>query len=138
MDNSTIVLIGILILGYLLTLKQNSKKREEKLKLINRVRNLKAEENEMLATPKTDTKETPQNLNPEGVTDGEEKPDLDEIEDKKPFTKREVTQDMIEVVQTLAPNLDVEQIRASLQKTGSIEKTVTYYLAGEEFPSADE
>ncbi|EDO14565.1 hypothetical protein Kpol_361p2 [Vanderwaltozyma polyspora DSM 70294] len=48
--------------------------------------------------------------------------------------KRRVTDDMIEVVQSLAPSLHVEQIRYSLTQTGSVEETVEKFLRGEEFP----
>ncbi|KAK5780203.1 Cue4p PWA37_001406 [Arxiozyma heterogenica] len=48
--------------------------------------------------------------------------------------KREVTVDMIEIVQTLAPTLDVKQIEYSLRNTGSIEATVDDFLTGKEFP----
>lgn len=48
--------------------------------------------------------------------------------------RRAVTPDMIEVVQSLAPHLHEEQIRYSLQQTGSVEETVERYLRGDEFP----
>lgn len=48
--------------------------------------------------------------------------------------RRAVTPDMIEVVHSLAPNLDEEQIRYSLQQTGSVEETVERFLRGDEFP----
>lgn len=48
--------------------------------------------------------------------------------------KRRVTDDMIEVVQSLAPSLQVEQIRYSLEETGSVEDTVESFLRGDEFP----
>jgi coupling of ubiquitin conjugation to ER degradation protein 1 len=43
--------------------------------------------------------------------------------------RRPVTQSMIEVVQTLAPDLTVEQIRYDLQRTGNVETTVDRYLS---------
>ncbi|CCH59149.1 hypothetical protein TBLA_0B03070 [Henningerozyma blattae CBS 6284] len=51
---------------------------------------------------------------------------------KKKVFKRKVTQDMIEVVQTLAPSLSVAQIRYSLKQTGSVETTVEDFLSGKE------
>ena len=41
---------------------------------------------------------------------------------------------MIEVVQSLAPHLHEEQIRYSLQQTGSVEETVERFLRGDDFP----
>lgn len=48
--------------------------------------------------------------------------------------RRNVTPDMIEVVQSLAPHLHVEQIRYSLEQTGSVEETVEHFLRGDSFP----
>lgn len=48
--------------------------------------------------------------------------------------RRRVTDDMIEVVQSLAPYLHREQIRYSLEQTGSVEATVEIFLRGEELP----
>ncbi|QLL34708.1 hypothetical protein HG536_0H00830 [Torulaspora globosa] len=48
--------------------------------------------------------------------------------------RRAVTPDMIEVVQSLAPHLHVEQIRYSLEQTGSVEETVERFLRGDDFP----
>lgn len=48
--------------------------------------------------------------------------------------RRNVTPDMIEVVQSLAPHLHVEQIRYSLEQTGSVEDTVERFLRGDSFP----
>ena len=44
-----------------------------------------------------------------------------------------VTTQMVETVQNLAPNLHPEQIRYSLENTGSVEETVERYLRGDEF-----
>ncbi|KOG97592.1 Cue1p [Saccharomyces eubayanus] len=44
-----------------------------------------------------------------------------------------VTTQMVETVQNLAPNLHPEQIRYSLENTGSVEETVEKYLHGDEF-----
>lgn len=48
--------------------------------------------------------------------------------------RRAVTPDMIEVVQSLAPHLHVEQIRYNLEQTGSVEETVERFLRGDDFP----
>lgn len=48
--------------------------------------------------------------------------------------RRSVTPDMIEVVQSLAPHLHVEQIRYNLEQTGSVEETVERFLRGDDFP----
>ncbi|KAI5956378.1 CUE1 [Candida jiufengensis] len=42
--------------------------------------------------------------------------------------RRNVTDSMIEVVQTIAPNLTVEQVRYDLENTGSVELTVNRYM----------
>ncbi|KAI5964275.1 CUE1 [Candida pseudojiufengensis] len=42
--------------------------------------------------------------------------------------RRDVTDSMIEVVQTIAPSLTVEQIRYDLENTGSVEVTVNRYM----------
>lgn len=47
--------------------------------------------------------------------------------------RRRVTPDMIEVVQSLAPNLHVAQIKYDLERTGSVEETVEKYLRGDAF-----
>lgn len=53
--------------------------------------------------------------------------------------RRSVTPDMIEVVQTLAPNLTIGQIRMDLERTGSVEATVERYLSegGLPFPEGE-
>lgn len=53
---------------------------------------------------------------------------------QQPRTRREVTIDMIEVVQSLAPHLHMEQIKYDLQKTGSVQITVDRILAGDSLP----
>ncbi|CCD27247.1 Cue1p NDAI_0K00560 [Naumovozyma dairenensis CBS 421] len=45
-----------------------------------------------------------------------------------------VTNDMIQTVQNVAPDLHREQIRFNLQRTGSVEDTVESYLRGDSFP----
>lgn len=44
-------------------------------------------------------------------------------------SRRQITPDMIEVVQALAPNLTVGQIRMDLERSGSVEQTVERYLS---------
>ncbi|ODV98244.1 hypothetical protein PACTADRAFT_83559 [Pachysolen tannophilus NRRL Y-2460] len=48
---------------------------------------------------------------------------------------RQVTQDMIEVVQSLAPQLSIPQIRYDLERSGSVEATVERYLTEGGLPS---
>lgn len=48
--------------------------------------------------------------------------------------RRPVNQAMIEVVQSLAPNLTVEQIRYDLERTGNVEATVERYLSEGSLP----
>lgn len=45
-----------------------------------------------------------------------------------------VTPEMIQTVQSVAPSLHTEQIRYALQRSGSVEVTVERYLRGETFP----
>ncbi|KAF5094293.1 hypothetical protein D0Z00_003619 [Geotrichum galactomycetum] len=53
----------------------------------------------------------------------------------QPVTFREVTPGMIEIVQSMAPNLTVEQIRYSLESNnGNIEATVDQFLAEGNLP----
>ncbi|KAI5961690.1 CUE1 [Candida theae] len=52
----------------------------------------------------------------------------------KSRNKRPVTDSMIEVVQTIAPNLTVEQIRADLEKSGSVEATIDNFMANGDLP----
>ncbi|KAG7663730.1 CUE1 [[Candida] subhashii] len=42
--------------------------------------------------------------------------------------RRDVTDSMIEVVQTIAPSLTVEQIRYDLENTGSVEVTINRFM----------
>ncbi|KAK9458145.1 hypothetical protein V1511DRAFT_28462 [Dipodascopsis uninucleata] len=48
--------------------------------------------------------------------------------------RRQVTQGMIEVVQSVAPNLSVEQIRYDLERSGSVELTIDRILAEGSLP----
>ncbi|ODQ68651.1 hypothetical protein NADFUDRAFT_19318 [Nadsonia fulvescens var. elongata DSM 6958] len=45
------------------------------------------------------------------------------------YRRRGVDQNMVEIVQSLAPGLSVEQIRYDLERTGNVELTVERYLA---------
>lgn len=51
-----------------------------------------------------------------------------------PRNHREVTTDMIEVVQSIAPTLSVGQIRLDLERTGSVQETVDRILSGAQLP----
>ncbi|CAI5760070.1 unnamed protein product [Candida verbasci] len=48
--------------------------------------------------------------------------------------RRPVTDSMIEVVQTIAPSLTVEQIRYDLENTGSVEVTINRYMENNSLP----
>ncbi|CDO94689.1 unnamed protein product [Kluyveromyces dobzhanskii CBS 2104] len=48
--------------------------------------------------------------------------------------RRRVNEDMIAVVQSLAPHLHPEQIRYDLEQTGSVETTVERFLSGRDMP----
>lgn len=49
-------------------------------------------------------------------------------------SRRPVTDSMIEVVQTIAPQLTVSQIRFSLERTGSVETTVNEFMENGDLP----
>lgn len=53
---------------------------------------------------------------------------------QRPTGNRAVTDLMIEVVQAMAPQLTVSQIRHSLQRTGSVEATVNEYMDNGDLP----
>lgn len=57
----------------------------------------------------------------------------DSIDSRRRRTRRQVTNDMVDVVQTLAPQLHREQIRYDLEQSGSVEETVDKFLRGEQF-----
>lgn len=50
------------------------------------------------------------------------------------FARRPVTNDMIEVVQTMAPQLTPEQIRYDLERSGSVQATVERFLSEGSLP----
>lgn len=50
-------------------------------------------------------------------------------------SRRQVTDSMIEVVQSIAPQLSATQIRYSLERTGSVEATVEEYMENGNLPS---
>lgn len=52
----------------------------------------------------------------------------------QPRYRRPVSNDMIEVVQQLAPTLSVGQIRLDLQRTGSVQETVDRFLSEGNLP----
>ncbi|WPK25493.1 hypothetical protein PUMCH_002810 [Australozyma saopauloensis] len=52
----------------------------------------------------------------------------------RPATNRAVTESMIEVVQAMAPQLTVSQIRFSLQNTGSVEATINEFMDNGNLP----
>lgn len=49
-------------------------------------------------------------------------------------SRRPVTQEMIDTVRNVVPNLHVEQIRYDLESTGSVEQTIERFLSGQTFP----
>lgn len=118
MDSSTIIFFILITVGFLYVKRQNSINTE-------------------IHNAPISTMEKPKNNKSEGdeTTDEtfegtEEDPILNTVR----TSHRNVTPDMIEIVQTMAPNLHADQIRYSLQKTGTIEGTIEAFLAGEEFP----
>lgn len=127
MDNSTTIFVGLLLVAFVAVHRINSEKR--RLKLIP----IEEEEEE-------ESKETTVTLTETVTTTIESNENVAQKEPKKikvkrrKVPKREVTIDMIEVIQTLAPSLDPKQIKYDLEKTGSIEKTVENFLRGDEFP----
>lgn len=57
-----------------------------------------------------------------------------EPQQPQPRHRRPVSNDMIEVVQQLAPTLSVGQIRLDLQRTGSVQETVDRFLSEGNLP----
>lgn len=134
MDNSTIILAIFLALTFLYAKKQNQLHQDDKTTVLKGVKY--QEETEITTREKQEEEE----LAKKEEEEEEKEADLQERLHKPVIqVKRKVTIDMIEIVQTLAPNLDVKQIEYSLSQTGSIEKTVEDFLSGkmESFPSSD-
>lgn len=104
MDSSTIAFLVCVIIGFIIVKRQNAISKENK---------------QNLSTPENDENDTREE---------------DPVERTLRKAQRPITDDMIEIVQTMAPTLDVEQIRYSLQKTGSIESTIEAFLSGGDFP----
>lgn len=48
--------------------------------------------------------------------------------------RRYVSQEMIETVRNVVPNLHAEQIRYDLESTGSVEQTIERFFSGQTFP----
>jgi len=123
MDSSTLCFLLLALLGFVYVKRQNS---------INR----KIHENpSKLDAGKESSTETSDDLDDETMDQsmdgtGEDDPILNAVR----TAKRNVTPDMIEIVQTMAPSLHVDQIRYSLEKTGTIEGTIEAYLAGQKLP----
>lgn len=75
------------------------------------------------------------NIDPSTLSkDGEDETTTEISTSTKRRNRREVTDSMIEVVQTIAPRLTVEQIRFDLEKTGSVEVTVDNYMEHGDLP----
>lgn len=131
MDNSTLLFLIFLFVTFLWAKKQRNTNVSNNDPLIRGVRY--QEDTEITSEEKKVNSKHKENGNEIGSADA----DGDSEQVRKPAVrrfKREVTVDMIEIVQTLAPTLDVKQIEYSLRNTGSIEATVDDFLSGKEFP----
>lgn len=131
MDNSTLLFLIFLFVTFLWAKKQRNTNISGNDPLIRGVRY--QEDTEITSEEKKVDSKDKGNGNEIGSADA----DGDSEQVRKPAVrrfKREVTVDMIEIVQTLAPTLDVKQIEYSLRNTGSIEATVDDFLSGKEFP----
>ncbi|SMN20501.1 similar to Saccharomyces cerevisiae YML101C CUE4 Protein of unknown function [Maudiozyma saulgeensis] len=119
MDSSTICFFVLIFIGFVYVKRQNSINREIH------------QQPSKLVSHKESALEVSDETADETIDDaGEEDPILNAVR----TAKRNVTTDMIEIVQTMAPTLNVDQIRYSLENTGTIEGTVEAYLSGQEFP----
>ncbi|CCD24858.1 Cue4p NDAI_0E00420 [Naumovozyma dairenensis CBS 421] len=130
LDNSTIIFITSIILGFILIKWFNMKNSNNNNDDESYAEMTMTEIKETITTfnkPKdSDEKQTITN------DDQKEAPQMKKKGNR--FQKRMVNDDMIEVVATMAPSLDYEQIKFDLQKTGSIEKTIENFLRGDDFP----
>lgn len=118
MDSSTVVFFILITIGFLYVKRQNSINTE-----------IHDAPPSVIEKPKSKKSEADETID-ETFDGTEEDPILNTVR----TSHRNVTIDMIEIVQTMAPNLHPDQIRYSLQKTGTIEGTIEAFLAGEEFP----
>ena len=130
LDKSTTVFVVVLVVGFVyLRTRLSSKRSLEREMRRNRAKFDRLRE-------RGDSGDLDGNDKEEGDGDGEEEEEEEEerVERMLKIPKRAITNDMVEIVQTMAPMLSVEQIRYSLSKTGSIELTMNDVLAGKEFP----
>lgn len=137
MDNSTLLFLIFLFLIFFWTKKQRELNKSFDNPLIRGVRyhenieviseDQKDGDVNVSSSQKKENGGNTDSHNDTSIQDQMEQPVVRRI-------KREVTMDMIEIVQTLAPTLDVKQIEYSLRNTGSIEATVDDFLSGKEFP----
>lgn len=140
MDNGSIVWLLVLLVGFFFAKRVNTQSRKENLDNLTRKTYQQGIASEIIETETVTTKTTKidntSQDNIDGGSDEDKSVDSEDDEIKKPVvrTKRVVTKDMIEIVQTLAPHLHQDQINLSLQKTGSIELTIEDVMQGKNFP----
>lgn len=124
MDVSTAVFLVILVAGFIYARQANSTASQR--------RQQKAAAPEIIRTKKVHKKDREGEEWNEDESEGEEEPDS--VTETVRTARRNVTVDMIEIVQTMAPDLHPDQIRLSLETTGTIEATIDAYLSGAKFP----
>ena len=120
-DVSTAIFLVILAAGFIYARQANSTAGERRQK-----QSIAAE---TVRTKVHKKKEGDDNSDDE--SEGEE--EADSVTETVRTARRKITVDMIEIVQTMAPDLHPDQIRLSLEATGTIEGTVDAYLSGEQF-----
>ena len=129
LDKSTTVFVVVLVIGFVyLRTRLNSKRSLEREMRRNRAKFDRLRERGGSGSLGGNSKVGENGLEEEDA-EREER-----MERMLKIPKRAITNDMVEIVQTMAPMLSVEQIRYSLSKTGSIELTMNDVLAGKEFP----
>lgn len=136
MENSTVLWILALLAGFFFAKRINTQSKQENMQRLTPAKQKIASEiieTEFISTERTTKINTGEKIDKEGDENSESEEDDDKI---KPTvrTKRVVTRDMIEIVQTLAPHLHEDQIKFSLEKTGSIELTINDFMEGKDFP----
>lgn len=117
MDTSTVALVVLLILGFLYV------HRARRVRPLGNARNMRLD--------------VPETLDSTGAGDAAAEHGQSAAVSRPqhvPKEKRQVTEDMVEVVLAMAPNVGAETIRKDLHKTGSIETTMERILSGEVKP----
>ncbi|CCF57816.1 hypothetical protein KAFR_0D01690 [Kazachstania africana CBS 2517] len=135
MDTSTKIYLAVVIIAFFIVKKVNEQSKESsKVKIVAEEKSKSLSEgavgSKIIKKKVTQSSIEVKDENGETIDGTYE---LSEEEETITPRKRPVTKGMIEIVQTMAPNLSVAQIKHSLEQTGSIEKTMESVLRGDDF-----